>query len=184
MRKVSLFSPASCAAALLLIGCSTIPTGPSVLVLPGQGKTLDQFQYDDLLCRQWSSQQIGTGPGKAATQSTVTGAVAGTALGAATGAAIGAAAGSPGTGAAVGSGVGLLTGAAAGAQHGNYSGWELQRRYDMAYIQCMYTKGHQVPVPRGFQRPRASWNQGSSEPDQLDIPPPPPGNPPPPPDAY
>jgi hypothetical protein len=24
-----------------------------------------------------------------------------------------------------------------------------QRRYDMAYMQCMYAKGHQVPVPGG-----------------------------------
>ena len=24
-----------------------------------------------------------------------------------------------------------------------------QRRYDIAYIQCMYAKGHQVPVPGG-----------------------------------
>jgi hypothetical protein len=23
--------------------------------------------------------------------------------------------------------------------------WEVQRRYDNAYVQCMYAKGHQVP---------------------------------------
>ena len=23
--------------------------------------------------------------------------------------------------------------------------WEVQRRYDIAYVQCMYAKGHQVP---------------------------------------
>lgn len=25
--------------------------------------------------------------------------------------------------------------------------WEVQRRYDNAYVQCMYAKGHQVPSP-------------------------------------
>ncbi len=39
-------------------GCATIPTGPSVLVLPGTGKTLEQFQADDALCRQWAAQAV------------------------------------------------------------------------------------------------------------------------------
>lgn len=30
-----------------LIACATIPTGPSVMILPGQGKTFEQFQTDD-----------------------------------------------------------------------------------------------------------------------------------------
>lgn len=29
---------------LLLAGCATVPSGPSVLVLPGSGKTFEQFQ--------------------------------------------------------------------------------------------------------------------------------------------
>jgi hypothetical protein len=37
---------------LLLIGCATVPSGPSVMVLPGTGKSLEQFQADDLVCRQ------------------------------------------------------------------------------------------------------------------------------------
>ncbi len=169
-------------AGLLLVGCATLPTGPNVLVLPGHGKTFDQFQFDDADCRQWSSQQIGTTRKEAATESTVTGAVAGAAVGAATGAAVGAAAGSPGTGAAVGSGVGLLGGTAVGAEHGSYAEWQLQRRYDIAYMQCMYAKGHQIPVRRGAQRPPpTSWNPESSPPSRLDIPPPPPGDPPAPP---
>ncbi len=184
MRKAPFVSLAACAAALMMIGCATVPTGPSVMVLPGQGRTFDQFQYDDALCRQWSSQKIGTTGNEAATESTVTGAAVGTAAGAATGAAIGAAAGDPGTGAAVGAGVGLLGGTAAGAEHGQYSAWELQRRYDMAYMQCMYAKGHQIPVPSGYQQPLGSLNQGSSDARGLDIPPPPPGVPPPPPDDY
>jgi hypothetical protein len=44
-------------AVVSLAGCATIPTGPSVLVLPGPGKTLEQFQADDTFCRQWAAQQ-------------------------------------------------------------------------------------------------------------------------------
>jgi hypothetical protein len=33
-------------------GCATIPIGPSVMVLPGRGKTFEQFQRDDAVCRQ------------------------------------------------------------------------------------------------------------------------------------
>jgi hypothetical protein len=40
-----------------LAGCAPIPTGPSAMVLPGQGKTLEQFQADDAVCRQWAGQQ-------------------------------------------------------------------------------------------------------------------------------
>jgi len=29
------------------------------------------------------------------------------------------------------------------------SGLPAQRRYDMVYMQCMYAKGHQIPVPGG-----------------------------------
>ncbi len=38
-------------------GCATIPAGPSVMVLPGPGKTLEQFQADDTSCRQWAAQE-------------------------------------------------------------------------------------------------------------------------------
>src|SRR6266850_5248810 len=125
--------------------CATVPTGPSVMVLPGAGKPFDQFQLDDLVCRQYAQQPIGVAPGQAATQSAVNTAVLGTAIGAAAGAAIGAATGHPGVGAAVGAGGGLLTGPAAGAQAGAVSSGALQERYDIVYVQCMYAKGDQVP---------------------------------------
>jgi outer membrane lipoprotein SlyB len=180
MRKLWSLTFACCAGAVLLAGCSTIPTGPSVMVLPGQGRTFEQFQYDDALCRQWCSYQLGTNRHQASAESTVTGAAVGTALGAATGAAIGAAAGDPGIGAAVGAGAGLLTGTAVGAQQGQYDEYELQRRYDISYMQCMYAKGHQVPMPRGSQRSARTY-QGSYH---SDVPPPPHGSPPAPPDVY
>jgi hypothetical protein len=132
-------------ALLVLAGCATLPAGPSVLVLPAPGKPFEVFQADDIACRQWANYQIGISPGEAATKSTVSGAAVGTVVGAAAGAAIGAAAGNAGTGAAIGAGSGLLLGTATGASAGQYSGYEAQRRYDHAYIQCMYAKGNQVP---------------------------------------
>lgn len=135
----------SAIAVVLLSGCATVPTGPSVMVLPGTGKTFEQFQTDDAVCRQFASQSIGTSPGKAATESTVGGAAVGTVVGAAVGALIGAASGSPATGAAVGAGFGLLGGTAVGAGRGDAYYTSVQGRYDIAYRQCMYAKGNQVP---------------------------------------
>ena len=43
---------------------ATVPTGPSVMVLPGAGKPFDQFQLDDVVCRQYAQQQIGVAPGQ------------------------------------------------------------------------------------------------------------------------
>jgi hypothetical protein len=174
--KLSLVAVAPC---LLLVGCATIPAGPSVMVLPGSGASFNHFQYDDSECRNWSAYQIGTTGADAAAESTVAGAAIGTALGAATGAAIGAAVGDPATGAAVGAGFGLLGGTATGAEHGAYANVELQHRYDVAYMQCMYAKGHRIPVPRGSMERRASVNDS-----YYDAPPPPPRRPGPPPPPY
>lgn len=167
--------------ALLTTGCATVPKGPSVMVLPGSGKTFEVFQTDDSVCRQWAYQQIGTTPGRASTQTAVTGAAVGTAVGAALGAAIGAAAGSPATGAAVGAGGGLLGGTAIGAGNAEAAGSSAQRRFDNAYMQCMYAKGHQIPVARGSQ---PAYSQHVAPPPATrpsGVPAPPPGTPPAPP---
>ncbi|HTZ18897.1 MAG TPA: YMGG-like glycine zipper-containing protein [Dissulfurispiraceae bacterium] len=139
---------------LTISGCATVPTGPSVMALPGQGKPFEVFQEDDAVCRQWAAQQIGQTPQETVNNSTATGAVVGTAVGAGLGAAIGAAGGHVGTGAAIGAGTGLLVGTAAGANAGQVYGRQAQRRYDIAYIQCMYAKGNQVPGARRVQRLR------------------------------
>lgn len=76
----------------LLNACSTMPSGPSILVLPGTGKNFDQFRNDDLVCRQLVHADI------------------------------------------------------AALQHELDSKEEGQQSYDIGYIQCMYSKGHQVPV--------------------------------------
>lgn len=80
-------------AALLALGaCAAVPTGPTVPVMPGSGKSLEQFGADDVACQQHALARF---------RSTA----AGTA-----------------------------------------SAADMQRRYDLAYIQCMYAKGHRVPV--------------------------------------
>jgi hypothetical protein len=67
----------------MLSGCAPAPLGPSVMVLPGPGKTLEQFQADETFCQQWAGQRLGGPAG--------------------------------------------------------------QWRYDIAYQQCMYAKGHRLP---------------------------------------
>jgi hypothetical protein len=133
------------AAILVASGCATLPTGPSVLVLPSPGKPIERFQAEDMTCRQWAGQQIGMSAQDITNQNTATGAVVGTAIGAGAGALLGAASGHPGVGAAIGAGSGLLVGTATGAGAGQEYGYEAQRRYDFAYVQCMYAKGNQIP---------------------------------------
>jgi len=55
----------------LLSACATVPTGPSVMVLPAVGKPFDQFQVDDMVCRQYAETQTGVPPGEAGTRCTV-----------------------------------------------------------------------------------------------------------------
>ena len=99
------------AAGMLLAACATTPR---VMALPGSGKTLEQFNADDVACRQWAGQQAS-----------------------------------------------------------RLSQWE----YDMAYMQCMYAKGNQIPATVG-QRP------SYVSPGSTGTPPPPPaGMPPAPPPA-
>jgi hypothetical protein len=160
-------------AVVVLGGCATLPTGPSVMVLPAPGKPFEQFQAEDATCRQWAAQQFGAPPGTPATQNTAVGGVVGTALGAGLGAAIGAASGHAGTGAAVGAATGLLGGTAVGANADQYSSWQAQRRYDMAYQQCMYAKGNQVPGTVRQNR-RAVFPPPPPPPGYSAAPPPPP----------
>lgn len=130
---------------MVMAGCAMMPTGPSVLVLPTQGKTFDQFSLEDARCRQWASQQLGLSPQERANMSMAGSTALGTALGAGLGAAIGAATGHPGTGAAIGAGGGLLVGSSSGGGAGEGSARQAQRQYDIYYQQCMYAFGNQLP---------------------------------------
>jgi hypothetical protein len=139
---------ATVAAVMVLGGCAAVPpSGPTVMALPGQGKTFDAFQSDDYTCRVFAQQQTGVVPAQAATNAAVGSAVVGTALGAAAGAAIGAAAGNPGAGAAIGAATGLVGGTAVGANNAAWTQAGLQQRYDIAYTQCMYAHGNTVTSP-------------------------------------
>ena len=160
-------------AALVLNACATMPTGPSVMVWPGPGKPFEIFQSDDAVCRQWANQQVGGQPGEGANQTLVSGAAVGTMLGAGLGAAIGAATGHFGAGLGIGAASGAVMGTAAGIGPSYGARWEVQRRYDHAYMQCMYSKGNQVPGVRAYRR--------AVPPPPGEYPPPPAGGYPPPP---
>ncbi len=158
-----------------LSACATIPNGPSVMALPGTGKSFDEFRADDATCRQFAYEQVGGVTGQQAAQkAAVSSAVVGTALGAAAGAAIGSATGQMGAGAAIGAGSGLLLGSAAGSGYASGSYYAAQQRYDNAYMQCMYAKGNRIPVYGTFTSPGPS-----APPRRMSPPPPPPDYPPP-----
>lgn len=156
---------------LVVLGaCATYaPTGPSAMVLPGTGKSFDQFRADDMECRQYASLQAG-GQAQAASDSVVNSAALGAAVGAVAGAAMGGR-----DSAGVGAGMGLITGTLAGTGAGSASAYEMQRRYDIGYQQCMYAKGHRVPMSGRSSSPPAY----ASQPAAATTPPPPPGSPPP-----
>ena len=136
-----------------LSACATVPTGPSVMVFPSPGKPFEVFQAEDLACKQWANQQIGTSPNDVANQNLAAGAVLGTIIGAGLGAAIGGAYGNVGAGAATGAASGLLSGTAMASGPAYAAGSEVQRRYDIAYQQCMYANGNQIPgVVRPYRR--------------------------------
>lgn len=157
-----------------LTACATIPNGPSVMALPGTGKSFDQFRIDDADCRQFAYVQVGGATGQQAAQdSAVKSAVVGTVLGAAAGAAIGSASGDMGAGAAIGAGSGLLLGSAVGTGYSSSSYYEAQRRYDYAYLQCMYAKGNRIPVYGRFTSPESSGPTEWESPYPADYPPPP-----------
>jgi hypothetical protein len=182
-RKTMIFSSRwlLAAAALTLLGaCATAPTGPSMLVLPGAGKNFDQFRADDYDCRQYAQLQVGgTTAEQASVDSGVKSAAIGTAVGAVAGAIIGGQ-----RGAAAGAGTGLILGSVAGTGAAQGSAYTLQQRYDIGYQQCMYAKGHQVPVSGRFDNTRRPGGSYVPPPPQQSYsvpPPPPPGAPPPPP---
>ena len=138
-----------------LSACATVPSGPSVRVMPGPWKPFEVFQSDDAVCRQWASQQTGTSPNDAVNQNLVTGGVLGTLAGAGLGAAIGAAYGNPGAGAAIGAASGLIGGTALASGPAYGAGYAAQTRYDNAYVQCMYAKGNRIP---GVAYPRRTYS--------------------------
>jgi hypothetical protein len=121
-----------------------------MLVLPGSGKNFDEFRGDDLMCRQFAQQQVGGAtPNQVAVESGVSSAIVGTLLGAAVGAAI-----DGGRGGAAGAGAGLALGGLVGTGTAHGAAYGLQQRYDFGYQQCMYARGHRIPVATRFTTER------------------------------
>jgi hypothetical protein len=114
--------------------------------MPAASKPFEIFMQDDALCRSWASHAIGVPGHDAAAERMLGSTIAGAAIGAAIGAAAGGHHGA-GPGAAFGGAIGATQGSVmAQAEAGS-----AQRRYDIAYLQCMYAKGNAVPVGGGYQ---------------------------------
>ena len=139
---------------LLLSACAQEPMGPSGAVMPAPGKPFDVFQGDQAVCKDYASGQVAGGAQQANNSQVLTG-VIGTVLGAGLGAAVGG-----GRGAAIGAGAGAVGGTVVGAGPAERTQVNLQRRYDNAYMQCMYARGNQLPgyaapppPPPGYGQP-------------------------------
>ncbi len=143
----------------MLVGCASVPNGPSVAVMPAPGKPFDLFAAEDRECRQYAEQSIGKPVNEAATDSELKSIAVGTAIGVAAGVL-----GSDSSrGAGPGAAAGMVTGTMAGANEANYSARESQRRYDIAYEQCMYAKGNQLPQS-SLYRPQTNYSQPPASP--------------------
>ncbi|MEP6607775.1 MAG: hypothetical protein ABJA83_03760 [Burkholderiaceae bacterium] len=167
------------AGVVALAGCAAVPTGPTYSAMPGSRKNFDQFQFDDSSCRQFAVQATGDTPNDAAANAAVGSAVVGTILGAAVGGILGG-----GEGARVGAGIGLFGGGVAGASNAQAAGYTTQQRLDNSYYQCMYSKGHKVPMPASYARSMRQASVGPAPAPYVAAPPPnaaiPPPNTPPP----
>ena len=160
-----------------LAACVNLPAGPSVMTLPGSGKSFEQFRYDEHECRQYAYEQVGgTTPRQSSQMSGIESAAIGAGLGAVAGTAIGG-----GSGAAIGAGTGLLAGGVVGSGTASTSAYANQQRYDISYIQCMYAKGHRVPISGRITNdpPVNNTNRGAPMPPAHFNPPPPPSGTPP-----
>lgn len=166
----------------LVYGCTTLPVGPSVMVLPGRNKSFDDFRYADADCRNYALGQMGS----TTADNSQSAAVKSAAVGAMVGAVAGALSGGNARDAGGMAGIGLLGGALSGVDSSRYSQQGSQKVYDNTYIQCMYAKGHRVPVMgqliENTGAPQANYGSPRlSGYNSANRPPPPEGAPPPPP---
>ena len=144
MKRVTSVVVLSLTLASLLSACVSAPTGPTVAVMPREGKPFDLFQQEDLYCRNFAANSVKD-TSDAALKEGATSAAIGAALGAVAGAVI---QGGNHANVGTGAGVGLLGGAAMGAMNSSGKQNQAQVQYNIAYQQCMYAKGNQVPSVR------------------------------------
>jgi len=126
---------------LLALGACSVapPSGPTVVAMPGQGKSWPQFQQDDSDCRDYAQSKLQNAGQVAADTKTNTAAtaVAGTLIGAAAGA-------------------GLLGGSAVAGNNAQATADSLQGRYDVAYAQCMVGHGETIQQA-GYAAPQGDY---------------------------
>jgi hypothetical protein len=128
-----------------IAGCVTVPTGPTVAVMPGSQKPFEVFRADDAECRTCVCANRRPAGEQAAMNSAAATAIASTLIGAAAGAAIDPSVATPDRAPR------SAQDQPAVRQRGGQ-----QRRgifvllhaayYDTAYLQCMYAKGNKVPA--------------------------------------
>ena len=178
MKHLGLWTAAGLAA--LSLSACVGPVGPTVPVAPGPGKPFSAFAADQATCEQYANAQVGPQAAYANNRA-IGSAILGTALGAGLGAAVGG-----GHGAAIGAASGAVLGTAAGASGAGYAQMSVQRRYNLAYAECMSAHGNRVP---GFGPPPRGPSGEEGPPPGYGPPPDeggppsygPPGPPPPPP---
>ena len=120
----------------LLTACVTPPMGPMIPARPGDGKSMQEFSQDDDFCQDYASNKVAGRVNKANDEEVRRGLI-GTIIGAAVGGAIGNT-----RGAVIGGTAGAVVGSNSG--HG-YDQYGVQREYDLAYAQCMASRGNDVP---------------------------------------
>lgn len=164
MKRI-LMSASALSLLVLLEGCVTQPYGPTIPVMPAQGKPMVDFQRDDAECQDYAGSRVAGGV-HAANNRVVADTVIGAALGTAVGATF-----NHGNGAGPGAAIGGAVGAGVASNDARYSQATLQGQYNIAYAQCMTSKGNEVaapPPPRRMYRHRRYY-------DGPPPPPPPPG---------
>ena len=57
--RTKAFATATILVAAVLGGCETMPSGPTVAILPTPGKPLDLFQQEDMACRDYATRALG-----------------------------------------------------------------------------------------------------------------------------
>jgi hypothetical protein len=136
MSRVPMFS--RLLAAVLLSGCATSPMGPTAMVMPAQGKPFEVFAQEQAMCKQFAGGEVDGGATMSNLKQLGTMAVS-TVLGAGLGASV-----RGRRGAEFGGAVGAIGGAAMAGQGSTRDQYSLQGRYNLAYTQCMYSRGNQV----------------------------------------
>lgn len=104
----------------LLAACANLPTGPSVAVIPGAGKTNEQFDSENDECRRYAENQTRAATNRANGMSVeITADEAPQA-----------------------------NGHVVGESAIGYGADKTQRVYDLSYTQCMFRKGNTIPLIR------------------------------------